>query len=285
MVTEIPVGSHFCSLVIGDPGEIAALSLKSLILTNPNKICILVDHKGKIWIEKFTQNNLWEFCIHEIHNQYSWVLDDFDSDSNYEIFGSKKFFRLMYLKWVVLKECLADSEPSKYLIFTDLDVYWSRDVGEGLRDFLQSDYEFALQNDSSASRLYYCPGIMVWKKTSAGLKTLTSLMEFHQKQLIEDPCLPDDKAINRWLELSNNRRYLYVLPSTNFVIGHRLYHLLLQKSGYRLEKFIAYHANYCIGQYHKLTRLFAVEAFCKKDNLRYFFLFKVIILDLLQRIK
>lgn len=285
MIVESPENPHFCSLIIGDPGEVAALSLRSLILTNPSKVCILVDQKGKFWIEEFVQNNFWEFCLHEIQDQNSWVLDDFDSDLNYEIFGSDKFFRLMYLKWVVIKECFAESEQSNYVVFTDLDVYWSRNISESLRDFLQSDCLFALQNDSTVSRQYYCPGIMIWKKSSAGFKTLIGLMEFHREQLIEDPYLPDDKAINRWLELSNNRIYLYALPSTIFIIGHRIYHLLLQKNEYELKTFIAFHANYCIGQYHKLSRMLAVEAFCKNYHLRYYSLFKVIALDLLRRIK
>ncbi len=277
--------THFCLLIIGDPGELAAISLKSLILTGPNKICALVDNAGEYWLENFTQNTNWKFCLHQIQAQNSWVLDNFDSKSDYEIFGSDKFFRLMYLKWIVIKECFTEVESVKYLIFTDLDVYWSRHVSNGLEDFLESDYLFALQNDSTASRQYYCPGIMIWKKSTSSYKTLIEIMEFHRKQLNEDPSLADDKAINRWLELSNNRSYLYVLPADMFVIGHRVYDLLFQKSGYGLKQLIAFHANYCIGPSQKLNRLLAVKAFCKKQKLRYFSLIKVIILDLLHRIK
>jgi hypothetical protein len=263
---------HFCVLVIGDPGRLGFLSLQSMFSTHPVKICALVDSLGSFWIDKFEADTDAHICKHQIQPEHTWVLADSLSELTYESFGSPKFFRLMYLKWVILQECIKENSHGRYLIFSDLDVVWFQKLQNYLHDFDSSSAKFALQDDSTNARNYFCPGIMIWKKTIEAQISLNMIQDFHYNELTTNPFLPDDKAINKWLALDQNDKDLYVLPRHGFIIGHRIYKLLLGVSGYQFSRLIAFHANYSIGSAEKILKAKAVIKSLKFKPLRYLYL-------------
>jgi hypothetical protein len=273
---------HFCVLVIGDPGELGNLSMQSILQSSPRRVCALVDNLGSEWVDRIEIGSTKLICKHLIKEKHSWVLADLASDVKFENFGSAKFFRLMFLKWVVLQECMQENLHGSHLIFSDLDVLWCRNFEDQLHEFSDSPAQFALQNDSTRSREYFCPGIMIWKKSTSAQKILDDIREYHLDALTFDPYLPDDKAMNRWLLDGENMKNLYVLSSHQFVIGHRIYKLLLGISGYRLSSVVAFHANYSIGSIEKMRKLEAVSKSLNSYHYRYFYLIKLVLRRILQ---
>jgi len=276
---------HYCVVAIGDPGLLGDFSLKSIVDTSPLKVCALVDDLGAAWIEKFKVQNAGTICVHFIKDSYSWVLKDFKTETTFQDFGSDKFFRLMFLKWVILEECLSEIDINEYLIFSDLDVFWSKSLANQLEEFSKSSALLALQNDSTETREFYCPGIMIWKQSSATIELLRDIRDFHLNALSSEPLLPDDKAINRWLCTDENKKFLYALPKEKFVIGHRIFQLLREVEGFDLQELIAYHANYTLGSKLKLKRLIAVSQTRRYKSVRIYSFCRIMIPHFFQKIR
>jgi hypothetical protein len=266
---------HFCLVAIGNPGYLGNISLSSITKLKPGKICVLVDEFGDSWLREYTETTNSEVCKHKIAEENKWILSEFSSKGGFEKFGSDKFFRLMFLKWIILAECLDEIYPSSFLIFSDLDVFWNKAPFQ-LKDlFLDPEKVFAMQDDSTSKRDFYCPGIMIWKNDERSKNVLQSIRDFHLAAFQINPYLPDDKAVNNWLTIGNNQDSMSPLPRQTFVIGHRILRLLLGISGFKLNSYFAFHANYCIGSHEKIRNLNAVRLSSKFKFLRYFEAFKI----------
>lgn len=283
MSGELVQIDHFCVLIVGDPGYLGRLSILSIFECSPSRVCALVDDLGNSWIDKLEHDFPVNVCRHLISEKHSWVLANFDSKLDYEIFGSSKFFRLMFLKWIVLQECMQEDHKGNYLIFSDLDVLWIKNLNSCLSDFANSPARFALQDDSSTLRQFFCPGIMIWKTSPAAKRTLSEIQNYHYKALMENPHLPDDKAINRWLLEGSNMGSMFVLPNREFVIGHRIYQLLLESSGFKLSKLVAFHANYSIGSSEKILKIQAVRKSLRINTLKYLQFGKLVTREIFRR--
>lgn len=277
--------NQFCVLIVGDPGYLGRLSLLSMFDCSPSRVCALVDNLGSAWIDKLEQDFSVKVCKHHISENHSWVLENMESELDYENFGSSKFFRLMFLKWIILQECMQENLEGGYLIYSDLDVLWVRTLKYLLSEFSNSLADFALQNDSSKFRQFFCPGIMIWKKSDGAKNTLINIKEYHYNALQVDPYLPDDKAINRWLLEGKNLSTMFVLPRQQFVIGHRIYQLLLESAGFKLSNIVAFHANYSIGPKEKILKIQAVTKSLQNNYSRYFYFCKLVIRDMFHRVR
>ena len=193
-----------------------------------------------------------DICLHPIPNHLSWVLDRENSDNQYSNFGESKFFRLMHLKWEIIFQAASEIGGSDFVVFTDLDVIWKK---RPINPFPTNDgveKHFAIQKDFSPhGRKFYCPGIMFWKRDSLSLEILRNIQAFH-RSLMEKENIPDDKAINIWLEDKDNFSKMVALSEYDYVIGHRILYLLAGVRNFSLGRFTAFHANYVSGLEKKL---------------------------------
>jgi len=96
---------------------------------------------------------------------------------------------------------------------------------------------------------------MAWKNTILSKELIFEIQQFNSKILIRNSSLTDENALNSWYKRSKSKDYFVFLPIEKFIIGHRLIHLILGIGGFNLEKYIAFHANYCIGEANKRKML------------------------------
>jgi hypothetical protein len=220
----------------------------------------MVDTEGKRWVREFlTQHQIDHERLNylEVSVVDEEVLTQLDSSIEYRSFGNPKFFRLMYFKWIVLQEAISRFSLEPYVIFTDLDVYWARNPEVSLSLFMDSEANFAVQQDRvpRTERVFLCPGIMVWKTNSHARAALASIRTRHELALKSNPLTPDDKLLNVWASETKNRKYIYMLSQFDYVIGHRLIYLLADAQDFQLGAYIAFHANYAIGIAKKVRML------------------------------
>ncbi len=251
--------THFSILVIGKPSSEAFIGLRSIYSIQNVRVCALADEAGRIWCKEISDQYHWTICLHQIPTSYDWVLEEFKETTDYREFGDKKFFRLMFLKWVLVSQCLNEKQQTNFIVFSDLDVLWNKNPTGLVNEFAIDSSLLALQDDSNNSREYFCPGIMIWKVNYSSNKILEEIMEFHLKELQRDPYLPDDKALNKWIKTSNNRKYVFNLPANQFVIGHKFLNLLFDKDPYTINDICAFHANYTIGHHYKYLKMKLIE--------------------------
>jgi hypothetical protein len=266
----------FCCLAIGKIGDVGKMSLKSILSIPNSKILVLADLVGGEWVQKSALNTRTQesrVVVVQIPRDELEVLEELDSSVDYRPFGNPKFFRLMYLKWQILSHAISAFPNHSYVVFTDLDVFWTRSPETSLSEFITSSSSFAIQPDADSKnkRTFLCPGIMVWKTNSKAKETLESIRVHHESLLKTNPTMPDDKAINDWASKKENHLQYKVLNEKAFVIGHRLPYLLLGIRGFSFDNLIAYHANYTIGIKNKAKLLRIVDSGTKSFLVRLYY--------------
>lgn len=132
-------------------------------------------------------------------------------EGDYVEFGEKKFFLLMILKWLLIKDMWQSHSELDFVIFSDLDVAWRSTPN--LRKIFEDSSKalLAIQDDSRNSNdRFFCPSIMVWRKSSRTIVILDEIYQFQKSRIDEGEWLPDDKALNFYLK--QNGLYELVIP-------------------------------------------------------------------------
>lgn len=249
----------YAILAIGDLGSMGRLALASIHKLGYSEIHAMADASGKAWLlENFFDKGVI-FKFYELPEVIGAKLNAYGHDK-YSKFGESKFFQLMYLKWILISRVLESNPSVDYVVFTDLDVLWGRAIEDDLEKvFHNQEVNLAGQLDwnsnSPHNSNYLCPGIMIWRNSESSVTMLKDIKRFHELRLRQDINFPDDKAINEWIRQKENHKKVVFLSSSEFVIGHRILDLLLQRSDFELLKLRAFHANYCIGVRQKLFRM------------------------------
>jgi len=141
----------FGLLVIGELGEFANKSLQSMLKSGVKRFCYLSDSVGDKWIRaQLADTNGIQICRHsnaEIDSQVTGL----GPEGDYVEFGEKKFFLLMILKWLLIKDMWRFHSELDFVIFSDLDVAWKRTPS--LRKIFTDDSKafLAIQDDSRNS--------------------------------------------------------------------------------------------------------------------------------------
>lgn len=273
MRKEINVGI----LAIGNLGLLGSLSLKSIRNLGSKKIHAMADQPGRIWLQKQVKKLNLEVEFYEPPVEIAKKLDGFESE-NYSKFGEAKFFQLMYLKWILIESALKSDPDIDFLIFTDLDVLWNHSLEDCVDDiFSQADTSVAGQLDWNSkldgSSKFLCPGIMIWRNSSTSLMTLEEIRKFHLKKILQNSDFPDDKAINAWMSKDQNVDRITFLSPKEFVIGHRILELLMEKNDFEVRRYRAFHANYCKGPARKILRIKLVSLSTNHKSFRFVALF------------
>jgi len=242
----------FCCVAIGDLGAVGRISLRSILDIPKSHVVIFVDVAGEKWIRELSISEHYDMSrinFLRISLEDQDLLNKLDSSIEYRSFGNPKFFRLMYFKWIVIREAMKLFETGPTVIFTDLDVCWAKNPVNSLELFTKSEAIFAVQQDvkNTKGNIFLCPGIMVWKTNSKAGEVLEAIRNSHEIMLRTNPIMPDDKALNIWASNPVNSKLYSTLDRRKYVIGHRLIYLLLGIGGYGLNKMVAYHANYAVG--------------------------------------
>ncbi len=237
--------TRFCILVFGNLGEAGSISLRSLVDLPDIKICAMVDHIGRKWIESVLDAKSQQlFCYHLLSKPATFIES---RDIDYSNFGTSRFASLTTFKWKLIKESLVEQKDDDYVVFTDLDIFWRRKPHLEL-SFLEDKHRCAVfQDDSNESGTKFCTGIMVWKNTVLSRKLLDKVNHYNIQLLKTSPRATDENAVNNLYRSSVEFNHFSSLPIKEYVIGHKLMQLILNRYPYRFDSFTAFHANYCVG--------------------------------------
>lgn len=235
-------------LVIGELPEFSDLSLKSMANVGITRICFVADKNGSDWISrKSFELPKVLFCHHE-NLEITREVAGLGDEGGYVEFGEKKFFLLMILKWLLILDMWKQHTSLELSLFSDLDVAWRKNIE--LKDLseLKGEKVLAIQDDSRGKdRVFYCPGIMIWRKTPNSEKLIKNIYEYQRDEILLGQVLPDDKALNFYLNKESLHHIVTTLHSKQFVIGHRFPYLMAGVKGFRIRKVVAFHANYARG--------------------------------------
>ena len=235
-------------LVIGELPEFSDLSLKSMANVGINRICFVADKNGSDWISRksFELSEVL-FCRHE-NLEITREVASLGDEGGYVEFGEKKFFLLMILKWLLILDMWKRHRDLEFSLFSDLDVAWRKNIEPKDLSELKGEKVLAIQDDSRGKdRVFYCPGIMIWRKTPNSEKLIKNIYEFQRDEILLGQVLPDDKALNFYLNKESLHHLVTTLNRKLFVIGHRFPYLMAGVKGFRIRKVVAFHANYARG--------------------------------------
>jgi len=209
-------------LVIGKLPNFSSLSLKSISDIGTRRVCYIADENGTNWIENqglhFPKLQL---CRHN-SSRIALEIKSLGDEGSYVEFGQKKFFLLMILKWLLILDMWKQHEELNFVLFSDLDVAWRKNINLKHLSTLDEARVLAIQDDSpDKNRIYYCPGIMLWKKSPISEKLIRDVYDYQRSEILQGNVFPDDKALNLYLNKESLHHLVTSLDSTEFVIGHR----------------------------------------------------------------
>lgn len=246
-------------LAFGNLGMASKRSLLSIRNLSPTLIYVMCDSAGKKWTRELTSefmNCQFVFLQPTTSILAKISLESLDNQG-YASFGQERFIRITTLKWTLLHEVLIQSDAD-WILFTDLDVIWTLRA-QKLFDDLPKDSNIAIQDDTPKNRKdpYFCTGIMVWRKNDWSVETVACLESFQVASLRSGILQPDEPTFNKFFESNERRRFLVsILPSSEFVVGHRFFRIFAPGN---FPKVAAFHANYVKGERNKLRRIRAFE--------------------------
>lgn len=244
-------------LVFGRLGKSAELSFSTIKNLNCESICVMGDKSGIEWISKIAEKfDYQKLCVHIPERKYLEALNLSNTEENkYSDFGNERFIKLTTFKWYLIKDVLTQHQNLSFTLFSDLDVVWLKEPS--LNKFAQFDNTFLfVQDDSSLKSLtkHVCSGVMFWRNNNFSKETLKFLFENQLNANTEGKLIPDEPILNLWIKNSSRKDSFMLLPKSEYVIGHRFYHLIM-KFGFSLNDLICFHANYVKGEKRKLRRM------------------------------
>ncbi len=263
----------FAIIAFGKLGQSAEISLLSMLSVGARRICVSGDPAGLSWVEATIPEDSKDIlCKHIIPTNELAKLGLISKDEvNYSNFGEKRFISLTTFKWFLLKNVLEEHKNITKVYFSDLDVYW---LQKPKIEFLNSTSDRTVlaqvQDDTpkNSTSTHFCTGIMVWRNCP---ESITVLNELYVRQLSYNTngnLIPDEPTFNIWQKENSGFHEIGVLDRNCFVIGHRFFLIGLSP----INRIIAFHANYVIGEDLKLRRLMTIK-FIKENNLLWIILY------------
>jgi len=246
-------------LIFGRLGESSAISLKSIVNLNPNKICILSDTEGENWIRKYEEEyNLPTICVHKPREADLLSLGLNSNEANkYSEFGKERFIKLTTFKWYLLSDIIMEHNELDGTLFSDLDVLW-RKFPEVLYGYADDKKDLVyIQDDSplKSEKKHFCTGVMYWKNSKMSKKILDELFIAQKLYIQSGNLIPDEPTFNRWYRDQQISEGVKAVSEKEVVIGHRFLSLCVNRSPFNYKSFSCFHANYVVGEARKFLLL------------------------------
>lgn len=245
-----------------DSARISLNSMAKLASCSDTRIFAYADNSGKEWLlENVDDREVLKFIDVDINKVPLKIRNRFQTRKSFKYarFGSDEMKSLTPLKWDALLEVFTSNRDLKAVVFSDLDVIWTRLPNFEVDQLINSNLLALLQDDTpKGSRGYFCTGIQIWKNNDRSLEYILNLSEFHRKShednfRYRNMLVGDEKAFNLWIAKTNSLSFFAPLNSSKYVIGHNV-KLALIGLLLRINP-IAIHANYSSSEYLKFHKL------------------------------
>lgn len=253
---------NFALLVIGDLGIAGIISLKSILALKPDKIYILTNESGKLWLEKnFDLNNEVFFSIDTeliATDNFRPVLGLRD----YSQYRTQDFDILTALKWELLHYIFENFLDVHDVLFSDLDIFWTNYPDKESLDAKTLDLKSQTVPEYKRKN-WFCTGVMYWYRQDHTLSILKELSNLQIEKILVGNSMNDEVLFNNFYNSIGIRVKAFL--QNEYLNGVDIFKLLVSDRK-RFQEIKCYHANYVAGLDNKLFLLKLVQSKFMNDS-------------------
>ena len=239
-----------CLLVVNQIKELPEIALRSILLSSNSRI--VVGYIKPEDIASLPKSENIEYLKLDMTEIGIPLLDS--TSYQYSDWFSDNFFRIVQLKWVLIKKLL--NSGSGLVIYSDLDVVWLSDMASQVNAYFNSfeEVDAAFQSftyDLGEPKL--CMGFAAFKNTPRVRELVSESHQLHTSKLQENPRFGDDDAITLMYRKINYPSWIRELPQTSVAVGSSI-NLATSKSifpGLAGLNPHLFHANFAVGVSNK----------------------------------
>ncbi len=256
MYLKIEVTMNLALLVIGDLGSAGSISLKSILALKPNKIYILANESGRLWLKTNFDLKTDVFYIIDAKLIASGNHRPVLALRDYSQYRTQNFDILTALKWDLLHYIFENFPSVNEVLFSDLDIFWTNyPEKESLEvEFLhlksQTVPEYKRKN-------WFCTGVMYWFRQDNTLSILKELSRLQTEKFLGGESMNDEVLFNSFYNSLGIR--VDSLQQDEYLNGVDIFKLLISNRK-RFLKIKCYHANYVTGLDNKFFLLNLVKS-------------------------
>ena len=238
-----------CFLVVNDMKTLSALSITSAF--DRTKAEILVGYLDEADLPVLRRSLVFQGI--KLENSPSLGL--IRSTNTYSDFSEDDFYKIVQLKWELLKKAFALGY--EYVIYSDTDVYWNLDpISEILETFsLRPDAHIQIQSFTDLlSQPKLCMGFVVFRNSEFSINFIEECKSLYREISIKNSRIGDDDLVTQIYREKNFPNSILELPQTSFPVGRMLKLYSKQSKFPGLPSPIPYvfHANYVVGLRNKI---------------------------------
>jgi len=238
-----------CFLVVNDMKALSALSITSAF--DRTKAEILVGYLDEADLPVLRRSLVFQGI--KLENSPSLGL--IRSTNTYSDFSEDDFYKIVQLKWELLKKAFALGY--EYVIYSDTDVYWNLDpISEILETFsLRPDAHIQIQSFTDLlSQPKLCMGFVVFRNSEFSINFIEECKSLYREISIKNSRIGDDDLVTQIYREKNFPNSILELPQTSFPVGRMLKLYSKQSKFPGLPSPIPYvfHANYVVGLRNKI---------------------------------
>jgi len=243
-------------LVIGDLGSAGSISLKSILALKPNKIYILANESGKLWLKKNFDLKDDVFYIIDVklitagkHNPVLGLRD-------YSQYRTQNFDILTAMKWDLLHYIFENFPSVNQVLFSDLDIYWTNYPEKESLEVKSLHLKSQTVPENKRNN-WFCTGIMYWFRQDNTLSILKKLSRLQAEKFLGGESMNDEVLFNSFYNSLGVR--VDSLEQDEYLNGVDIFKLLISKRK-RFLKIKCFHANYVTGLDNKFFLLNLVKS-------------------------
>ncbi len=243
-----------CLLIVNEIKELPTIAIKSILASSDLDVVVGYIHESDIvGLPTSSRVTFLKLDLAIIG------LPLFENNSNnYSGWFTENFFRIVQLKWLLIKSQL--KSDYELIIYSDLDVVWISDMEHHLaryfENFTEVDAVFqSFTYDPESPRL--CMGFAGFRNTVRSMHLVEEGHKLHSKVLQENPRFGDDDAITLMYRNLNFPSWIRELPQTSVAVGSSI-NLNSQRSKFPGVTGLSphlFHANFTVGETNKRLML------------------------------
>ncbi len=250
-----------CLLVVNRIPQMPTIALNSILKSTQKNAHI--GYVNFLDIEEYASNP--RVNLVDLSKEYA-ELKILGVKNDYTGWNSNEFFRIVQMKWVLLRNML--SAGFEFVIYSDLDVVWSLDAYAEIASGFERRPEVSIQIQSFSRNISdpkLCMGFVALKNDEISHGFIAAGGRRHADELIRNPRIGDDDVATMLYVEQSFPKWLMELPQTTFPVGVSI-NLFRGRSvfpGLKAQEPFIFHANFAVGLNNKILLM---KTFLQKDQ-------------------
>lgn len=269
---ELALKGAICLLLVNDIPLMPQIAIESILVSTDQPVFLgFVNQED---VKHFQQNHR----IHLIDLSANYeALGIENSDGLYSGWTNDDFFRIVQLKWQLLRKVLASGYS--FVIYSDLDVVWIDDAYREIGKTFAKRPEVSIQIQSFTRNLdspKLCMGFIGLRNDQRSLDFIETGAKKHSEELKSNPRIGDDDVATLMYSMWKFPSWIVELPQTTFPVGvsFNLFRAKMAFPGLKAQEPFIFHANFVVGLENKvmLMKSFLPREFRNKIKMKFTFL-------------